>query len=130
MASTNHFDPEVSPDNHPAPHSAGPMPIQPATIPGTPGFHSHRQGEIPPIDVVLLNAYIAELESALEQRTQHLEELTNHYDSLLTEQNRAYQTWLHEVESEEPTRYEPTATEHQQDGGVVAKLLDKLMSWI
>lgn len=105
------------------------MLIQPKSIPGTPGLHSRPHGTIPPINVVLLNVYIAELESALEQRTQHLEELTSHYDSLLTEQNQAYQTWIHEVEREEPTRYESTATEHQQDGGVVAKLLNKFMSW-
>ncbi len=129
MASKNHFDPEVSPDNQTAIPSAGPMPYQPTTLPANPSLYSRTHGTIPPVDVVFLNAYIAELESALEQRTQHLEELTSHYDSLLTEQNRAYQTWLHESESEEPTSYANTQTEYQQDPGVVEKLIDKLMSW-
>lgn len=128
MAPKNHFDPEVPTDSSTVSSTDEEMTNQPAICPSNRRPLAQPYETIPPVDVVFLKAYIAKLESELEQRDQHLVELTNHYDSLLAEQNRAYQTWIREVEGElSPCWTDTTTSNCRQDPGMVTKLINKLL---
>ena len=85
-------------------------------------------GVVSIVDVLFLEAYVSELERKLRRQEKRREEIITRYESVLDEQRRMYQMWIHELESQGCTcdTAENVRYHHQNRKKSLSSLVNKL----